>query len=307
VPRAIAERFGVRSIVAAPLTIEGKSLGFLIGDRAGSEFALDEADLAVLSALGTVAAVFIDKADQLAELEAALEELKGLDQAKSDFVSIASHELRTPIAVVHGIAATLHLRGKQLLGDRWSPLCAALYEQTSRLGVLVDQLLDLSRLDSGVVDVRRERFPCREHIEAALRRIAPDRGKDIVVSVDPMLEVETDPLAFERVIANLVDNAFRYGRPPIEIRAEEAEAIRLTVQDNGDGVEPWFVPQLFDRFKRSQASSKRGPEGAGLGLAIAWSFAEAIGGRLSYKHGTPHGACFTLELPIRQRTAPRGL
>jgi signal transduction histidine kinase len=251
----------------------------------------------VLAALGTVAAVLIEKADQLAELEEALDELRGLDQAKTDFVSIASHELRTPIAAAHGIATTLHVHGRNLRSDQVLELQAALYDQTSRLGSLVDQLLDLSRLDAGAVVVHTMRFRCRERLDTVVGRMTPERAGQIVVGVDPALELETDPLAFERVLSNLLDNAFRYGRPPIEIHVQGVDALRVTVKDSGDGVEPAFVPQLFDRFTRARTSREQQPEGAGLGLAIASSFAEAIGGRLSYEPGVPSGACFTLELP----------
>jgi signal transduction histidine kinase len=297
VPTEIVERFGVHSIVAAPLLIEGRCLGFLVGDRAGREFSLDPGDLDVLAALGTVAAVFVDKADQLAELERALDNLRQLDQAKSDFVSIASHELRTPLAVAHGVATTLHLRSDELRADQLRELLRALYEQTSRLSVLVDQLLDLSRLEAGAIEVRSERFRCRDRVKALVHRIAPERGDDVIVAVDPAFDVETDPLAFERVLSNLLDNALRYGAPPIEVRAQCADAVQVTVCDSGDGVDPRLVPRMFERFTRSGAMLDRRSGGAGLGLAIASSYAEAVGGRLSYEPGVPSGACFTFELP----------
>jgi signal transduction histidine kinase len=297
VPPEIAERFRVHSLVAVPLMLGGRCLGFLVGDRSGREFELADEELDVLGAVGMMAAVFIEKADQLADLQRALEELRGLDRAKSDFVSIASHELRTPIAVVHGIAATLHERGAELRDDQLHELRTALYEQTTRLGVLTDQLLDLSRLDSGTLLVRSERFSCRERVEAVLSRIAPDRCRTVVVGVDPTVVVETDPHAFERVVSNLLDNAFRYGEPPVEVRVDGSDAVRVVVQDRGEGVEPSFVPQLFDRFTRSPATLARRSEGAGLGLAIAASYAQAVGGSLSYEPADPSGARFTFELP----------
>jgi signal transduction histidine kinase len=296
-PSTIIERFDVRSIVTAPLLIEGRCLGFLVGDRHGGAFDLSEDDLALLTALGLVAAVFIDKADQYADLQHALEEVRGLDQAKSDFVSVASHELRTPIAVVHGIAATLHGRGDVLGRKQLKDLRSALYEQTVRLSALAEQLLDLSRLDSGSVTTRRERFRPGERVEALLSRIAPGRRSEVELAIDPSVEVETDPLAFERVASNLLDNAFRYGRPPVHVRLDAGGVVRFVVEDRGDGVDPRFVPQLFDRFTRSEAARMRRSEGAGLGLAIASSFAAAVGGALTYEPAAPRGARFTFVLP----------
>src|SRR5436190_12260082 len=135
--------------VAVPMLVEGLCLGFLVADRGGSELALDESDLDTLSALGLVAAVFLAKAEQYDELQRALEELRRLDQLKDEFVAVASHELRAPIAVVHGIATTLYLRGDELEHTQVVELRQALYEQSARLHELTEQLLDLSRFDSG--------------------------------------------------------------------------------------------------------------------------------------------------------------
>src|SRR2546421_1873185 len=111
--------------VAVPLLVEGRCLGFLVADRGGRE--LDEGDLDLLSALGLVAAVFIAKAEQYDELQRALEELRRVDELKDEFVAIASHELRAPIAVVHGIAGTLHQRRDQLEPSQLAELHLALY------------------------------------------------------------------------------------------------------------------------------------------------------------------------------------
>ena len=297
-PSKIIERFGVRSVVAVPLFIEGECLGFIVGDRRGHELALSKDDLQLLTALGTVSAVFIDKAEQYAELQRALDELRQLDHAKSDFISIASHELRTPIAVVHGIASTLQLRGEQLRPEQLTELRAALYEQTSRLRSLAEQLLDLSRIDAGAITLRSERFCPRERLDSLLPRLVPDRIEDIEVAIDPRLELQTDPEAVERVLSNLVLNALSYGRPPVEVRAEpNGKVVRLVVEDCGDGVDPDFVPKLFDRFTRAPRSFAERKEGAGLGLAIASSFAEALGAELKYERGEPSGARFALVLP----------
>lgn len=296
VPGRIAERFGVRSLVAVPLAVENRCLGFLVLDRAGGEFELDQGDSDLLTALGCVAAVLIEKADQFAELQSAVEELRGVDQAKSDFISIASHELRTPIAVVHGVASTLFLRGDQLSTSQLHELRQTMFEHTTRLVELAGQLLDLSRFEAGVFSVEERPFRPRERIDELVVRLMPDRLDDFQIEVDPSLEVVTDPHAFERVVSNLVTNALRYGAPPVVVRAETSPRFRLVVEDRGRGVEPAFVPRLFERFSRSERH-RQTPGGAGLGLSIAASFAEAIGGALTYEPARPHGARFALELP----------
>jgi signal transduction histidine kinase len=297
-PNKVLERFGVRSIVASPLFVEERCLGFLVFDNAGGEFELTPAELGLLTTLGWVAAVFIDKADEYTELAHSLDELRDVDRVKGDFVSIASHELRTPIAVVHGIASTLHLRGNELDRSQLDELRETLYEQTSRLAVLTDELLDLSRLDAGAVEPRPERFRPRERIELLLPTIAPDRLEEIELAVPPGLEVVTDPEGFTRIVANLLTNALRHGSPPVEVRTERPNgSFRLIVRDCGDGVDPDFVPRLFERFACSDSSRRRQLAGAGLGLAIARSFAHALGGDLVYEPAHPRGARFALVLP----------
>ena len=234
--------------------------------------------------------------DSIEELESRLHELEQLNDLKTQLVSLASHELRSPIAVVHGIAATLHLRGEELSHEQLTELRRALYEQSCRLAELADQLLDLSRLDAHAIALNPERFRPRERIDELLTRIAPDRKDEVDVGVEPSLEVVTDPHAFERVVGNLITNALRYGAPPIEVRTSRSEVVDVVVEDHGPGVPDEFVPQLFDWFSQAERSRRR-PQGAGLGLAIAKSFAEAVGGDLRYEPAEPSGARFHFELP----------
>lgn len=296
-PRKVAAFFDVRSIVAVPLCIDDACFGFIVGDREGARFDLTEEELEILTALGRISAVFLAKADEYGALERSLEELQQLDAAKSDFISIASHELRTPIAVVHGITSTLHLRGPELRGEQIVELRATLFGQTTRLTELVDQLLDLSRLESGSVTITPERFRPRDRLDGLLPQLVPDRLEDINVAVEPELELFTDPHAIDRVVSNLVLNALRYGEPPVCVRNLTNGGIHLIVEDCGHGVEPDFVPRLFERFSRSTVSHALGERGAGLGLSIARSYAQALGGDLTYEPVDPTGARFALILP----------
>ncbi len=249
----------------------------------------------LLSVLEASTSALNRQAERYAELEAAHEELRRREQLKSDFISIASHELRTPIAVVHGVTSTLHLRGDDLDPGQLVELRATLYDQSSRLSSLADQLLDLSRLESGTVVAKPTRFRPREHIDTLLPRLAPDRLQDIRVDLPPDLEIVTDPHGFERILANLILNALRYGRPPVEVDGKVDDGVHVVVADHGDGVDPAFIPRLFDRFSR--AGRAQVDSGVGLGLSIAHSFALALGGELRYEPRRPHGARFTLSLP----------
>jgi signal transduction histidine kinase len=216
---------------------------------------------------------------------------------QNDFVSIASHELRTPISVVHGIAATLYGRIDDLDDEQIHALLGTLVQQTDRLRDLADQLLDLTWIESGNAAGHAERFHPRERLEELLPRIAADRLDDVWVLVDPDCELVADVVAFERVAANLIVNALRYGEAPVQIRSANGEVFRLVVEDRGEGVDPDFVPHLFERFSRSDGTRRARVPGAGLGLSIAAAYAATLDGSLEYEPVQPHGARFTLSLP----------
>jgi signal transduction histidine kinase len=291
---ALAQRRAVveANRVAVPLLVEGRCLGYLVGD--GCARPLDELDIHLLSAIGLIAGVFISKAEQYEELQRALEELRRIDLLKDQFVSVAAHELRMPVAVVYGIASTIHHRGAELSIDQLVDLRLALFEQSRRLRDLTEQLLDLSRLDSGRLSVEPRPFRPRDVIEAV---VPPDRLADVRIEVDPNHELVSDPEAFERVVANLIVNALEYGRPPVVVHGRDTNGLyRLAVEDRGDGVPREFVPHLFERFTRAEES--RRTRGAGLGLAIAHEFADAMGAVLDYEPAQPRGARFVLALPV---------
>jgi signal transduction histidine kinase len=287
--------------VAIPLLVEGRCLGYLVAECSGTEPELGEADLHLLSALGLVAGVFVAKAQQYEELQGALEDLRRADRLKDDFLSVASHELRTPIAVVHGIATTMHVRGDELAPSQVAELRRALFEQSNRLRELTEQLLDLSRLDSGTIRVEPKLFHPRQAVESLLPRIAPERADEVRVEIDPGAELVSDHHAFDRVLGNLIGNALKYGEPPVLVSGRaEAGRFRIAVEDRGPGVPRSFVPRLFERFTRAD-ETRRSAGGAGLGLAIAHEFADAVGAELDYEPAEPRGARFVFNLPQAAR------
>ncbi|HEU5212120.1 MAG TPA: HAMP domain-containing sensor histidine kinase [Gaiellaceae bacterium] len=278
--------------VAVPLLVADRCPAFVVADRPAD--APDGEALHLLSALGSMGAVLLERADHDGDLENELAELQHIDRLKTDFLGIASHELRTPIAVVHGIASTLYLRGAELTAEQVLELRGTLYEQTTRLVALAQALLDLSRVETGALQAQPRRFNPRDRIEALLRQIAPDRLDAVHVDVPHEWEIVTDPEALDRIVGNLVGNALRHGIPPVEVRALSVNPFRLVVEDHGAGVDPAFVARLFDRFSRGGARAR--PDGAGLGLAIARSYAYALGGDLTYGRES-RGARFELLLP----------
>jgi len=268
-------------------------IGFLSADHGGDPFDVGGSEAELLRTIGALVASFLESA-------LVQEELRRLDRLNSNFIALASHELRTPAAVIYGISSTLQLRGEMLSDDQLHDLRLALYDQSDRLRQLVDQLLDLSRLEANAISIRPVPFRVRDRVEDLVAAFVPEQVAAVELAIARELEAVTDPDAFDRIVSNLITNAFRYGAPPVKISAEQRDRhFRVSVEDRGRGVNPEFVPQMFDRFSRSEESSTGISQGAGLGLSIAQSFAHAQGGDLLYTAAVPSGARFELVLPTR--------
>jgi len=250
----------------------------------------------LLAALGSLTGLALDRARLFAQERAARETLERADELKSQFVALAAHELRSPVGAIYGLSETIAERGDQLAPEQLEELQSSLTVQIRRLRELVEQLLDLSRLDAEAVVIRPQRVRVRDRLEEIVSSVSPLESVRIGLEVDPSLEAELDVDALDRIVSNLILNACRYGEPPVLVSAAmEHGALRVTVQDRGLGVPAEFVPQLFDRFARSAASAAS--PGTGLGLAIARSYARAHSGEVSYRPAAPHGAAFELILP----------
>ena len=255
-------------------------------------------ELRLLRTLGALTGLALDRARLFAQERDARVALERADELKTNFIALAAHELRTPVTSVVGFVETLVRREQELPEEVRHELQAALLQQARRMRNLVEQLLDLSRLDAEAVEIRPELLGVRDRVEELVAAAAGERAGEVTISVEPELEATVDSSAFDRIVTNLVVNALRYGEPPVVVGAEQRDRhFRISVEDRGSGVPPEFVPQLFERFARSEASRSHS-SGSGLGLAIASSYAKAHGGDLIYEPVTPCGARFELVLPV---------
>jgi signal transduction histidine kinase len=273
---------GIKSLLGVPLLVDTKVVGVLhVGSLTLREFDADETEL--LQLVAERAALAIEKAR-------VHDEMVRLDQMKLNFVAIASHELRTPATSVYGMLGTLRGRRDTLTTEMRNQLEDVAWQEAERLRRLIEQLLDLSRLDASSMHIQPQPLV----VERVLREIVSAGGADarrVSLAVDPALAAVADPLVIDRVVGNLVANALRHGAPPVEIAAEQRDRhLRIRVSDHGPGVPAELVPRLFERFERGE----RG--GTGLGLAIAKTYANAHGGELVYLPGDD-GAAFELILP----------
>jgi signal transduction histidine kinase len=259
-------------------------------------FGTDEIEL--LRTLGNLASLALDRSRLfVGEREARLA-LERADEMKSNFIALAAHELRTPVTSVHGVVATLDRLGGKLSAHDRAKLEEALRTQTERMRRLVEQLLDLSRLEADRVLIHPVPVPLRAQVEELVAASAGDRSDEVEVLIEDELEADVDPAVLERVVSNLVTNALRHGAAPVVVTAAKRDRhLRLAVEDRGDGVPEEFVDELFERFSRSD-EARAGGLGSGLGLAIARSYAQAHGGDLVYVRLRPRGSRFELVMPV---------
>jgi PAS domain S-box-containing protein len=230
--------------------------------------------------------------DRLLAVMRDVTERRQLEREKDDFIAYASHELRTPLSVVAGSAQTIRDR-PDLAPEVRESLDRLILENAVRLERLTQQLLDLDRVETGTVVVRPQRVRLLEVAEA----LAAQAPGPVEVVVDAGLEVELDVDLLERVLGNLLANAFKYGAEPVRLEARRNGSLVVTVSDRGRGVPLEFQGRMFERFTRSADSADDRPSGAGLGLSIARSYAALLGGRLRYRGNVPTGACFDVVLP----------
>jgi signal transduction histidine kinase len=273
----------LRSMIGVPLLVRGESLGVLhVGTLVPRVFERSEVELLQLVAQRVAIAI------ERARLH---EDLIQLDQLKLNFVAIASHELRTPATAVYGVLKTLAERGPELSDELREDLLQVGVEQGERLRRLLEELLDLSRLDARAISVEPRPVVLKSVLSDVVYGALP-ASDAVELAIPDDLAAVVDPLVLERVISNLVANAIRYGAPPIRIEAQQRDRhLRLAVEDEGPGIPEELEGRIFDRFARGEGES-----GHGLGLAIARAYAQAHGGDLVYDPRA-RGARFELLIP----------
>jgi two-component system OmpR family sensor kinase len=241
----------------------------------------------------------------LARLEEAFAERRASEERLRRFLADASHELRTPLASIRGYAELFRI-GAAREGPDVEKAMTRIENESARMGVLVEDLLALARLDE-VRAVHREAVDMARLAGDAVddaRAVAPDREIDLRTSANGGLVLDGDPSQLRQVLANLMRNALVHtpGGTPIEVTVDsvaDARAARLEVRDHGPGLPDGDPAELFERFWRADPGRGRGRAGAGLGLSIVAAIVAAHGGRAEAADAPGGGARFTVTLPLR--------
>jgi two-component system phosphate regulon sensor histidine kinase PhoR len=239
-----------------------------------------------------VLAVFVDVTEQ-----------RRLETVRQEFVSNASHELRTPIAAIMSAVETLQSINA-VTGDAERGFLDMIARNAQRLKALVDDLLALSHLESGAVEVQLEPVRLRSCVESIMNDLAPSarkRNTELISLVRSDLVVMASQRGLQHVLGNLMDNAIKYcptdSRVTVEAHREGAQAV-ISVIDNGPGISEAHRERIFERFYRIDAGRSRALGGTGLGLSIVKHWVEAMGGSIRVTAGAGGGTAFRVALAL---------
>jgi signal transduction histidine kinase len=292
---------GLRSRVLVPVLSGPETIGALsVVRRAPSAFSPDEIEL--LSLLGRLAGTAVQNIRAYEAERTTAEELRRLSALRADFVSMVSHELRSPMASVIGSARTLQLRWRELTAEQRESFLALIAHETSRLADLISDVLDTSRIEAGTFSYSFDDVDLGALVRdsAAAAGQIQDEVPIRAVVREPLPPVRGDRDRLRQVLINLIDNAVKYSKPGEEVVVEAQSAngrILIDVSDRGPGIPAQHQKVIFEKFGRIEIGGTAKP-GTGLGLFIARSIAEAHGGSLAVRsHPEQEGATFTLSLP----------
>ena len=247
-----------------------------------------------------------------ADMTAAKEEAERANAAKSDFLSRMSHELRTPLNAILGFGQLLQIDTEPALTPIQLDNVGEIMHGGQHLLELINEVLDLSRIESGRLELDLQALAVVPVIVACVRQLQPlaaQRGIHVELEVDPRCAVQADQGRFRQVLVNLLSNAIKYNREggQVQVRCSEvgAQRLRISVQDTGHGIAAAALPRLFRPFERLE-SAYQGIEGTGIGLALVKRLVEAMHGKIGVDSTPGQGSTFWFELP-RSTAAPVNL
>lgn len=304
--RELAEEANIQSAIYYPFVAGNRFLGILILGLNRPYTGIPEYEQSILGSIANVISIALDKSLAYIALEEANEKLKSLDKLKTEFISIASHQLRTPLTAIKGYVSLLLEGSYGALSKEVEDVLNKVYGVNERLSQLVEDLLNVSRIEAGriqftfkktqIIDILTELYDTfiltakRKGLELSIE--LPEEG---------FPEIIIDGNKVKEVISNLIDNALKYtpkGKVTVRLGKTDSYA-RITVSDTGIGMDKDIKAHLFEKFMRSKETSQMVVGGAGLGLYVGKNFIDAQRGHLwAESEGSGQGSTFIIELPL---------
>jgi PAS domain S-box-containing protein len=302
--RRAMEQLGPRSLMVAPITARGRNLGALTFIAAESDRRFGRSDLGLAEDVARRAALAVENARLYKASQEARQAAEAANRAKDEFLATLSHELRTPLSPILGWVRLLRSGD---LDEAAGARGLEVIERNVRAQTqLIEDLLDVSRIITGKLRLEVRPMDLVAVVEAgidAVRPAAEAKGIRIESRLDPRAAAMVgDPDRLQQVVWNLVSNAVKFtpkdGRVEVELERVDSHA-RLRVRDTGKGIQPGFLPHVFDRLRQADSTSTRAHGGLGIGLAIVRHLVELHGGMVvAESGGEAKGATFTVELPM---------
>lgn len=306
---------GFRSSLTCPLIANGVPIGFMFFSSVRPN-AYAGAHVAVYKRLAEQVSVIVEKGRLTAELverKAALErqneELRRLNDLKNTFVGMAAHDLRSPIATIQMMADVLLSSRIDLTGAEQRELLTDMAQRTRGMLAMLDELLDVTQIEAGKLELHREAVTLPGLLEEVVRRhaaLATPKGTRVLLESAPRGVVAADPIRLGQALDNLVSNAVKYSPPGSIVRVSAVraqDAWQFHVRDEGPGILPGDRARLFTDFARLSARPTGDERSTGLGLAITRRVIEAHGGTIGVESEPGHGADFWFSLPDRSGVA----
>jgi len=304
---AFRARHGLRACAGIPLKAKGRVLGSMyLASQDEDRFRPDGAGFAVLQSLGRELGIATEHALLYRDTRQTVERLREIDRLKSDFISTASHEFRTPLSIIKGFANLLQRKeafGFDAAAEKG--YLGLIDGQINALTGLVEDMLDASRIESGHIAVQARPLalaPLAARIATPLALQARERGITLTIRIAEDLLVRADPGHVEQVVSNLLSNAIKYSDDDTSITVHAYPLsdgmARVDVHDQGVGIDAAHMPSLFGRFVRLENRRSIEAGGTGLGLYIARNWIEANGGRIWAESEPGRGSVFSFTLPL---------
>jgi signal transduction histidine kinase len=302
----LAQAADYLSVLAVPMLLDSKPIGVVVvtGAEAG---AFSQRQIELLQTFADQAVIAVENARLFKELESANRELGAASRHKSEFLANMSHELRTPLNAVIGFSEVLIQRMFGELNDKQDEYLKDIYASGQHLLSLINDILDLSKIEAGRMELASAPFHLPGALENAVtlvRERAARHGIALDLDLDPRLgELVGDERKVKQVLLNLLSNAVKFtpegGRISLTAGLTDG-AVEISVNDTGIGIAPEDQAAVFEEFRQVGSDEKRKQEGTGLGLTLAKKFVELHSGKIWVQSELGRGSTFTFTLPVRK-------